>query len=245
MSWVTSSVGARLVGERGEQPLLQLRARDRVEGREGLVEQQHGPVGEQRAGEGHPLAHPAGELVRAARARTRASPKRSNSAAARRRASIRATRPGAAAPARRCRARSATAAGGRAAASARTRPVARPTRSPGGRRLEAADHLEQRGLPAARRAHDPERLAGRRRENVTSRSAATGPRASLERLREAGDTRRPRRRLLVDRDSLSGASEASVTCSLRGYYPTGSKGQRREVEASGAISARLPASPPG
>src|SRR5205814_7792003 len=34
-------------------------------------------------------------------------------------------------------------------------------------------------------------------------------------------------------------------CSLRGHYPTGSKGQRWVGLPESAISARLPASPPG
>ena len=61
------------------QPLLHLGAGDRVERGEGLVERQHRLAGDERAQEGDPLAHPAGELGRAGRARSRPRPKRSNS----------------------------------------------------------------------------------------------------------------------------------------------------------------------
>ena len=57
-SWVTSSSAP---GERVERVLEPLH-RVRVEVVGGLVEQQQIRPGEQRAGDGHPLAHPAGEL---------------------------------------------------------------------------------------------------------------------------------------------------------------------------------------
>ena len=45
---------------------------------------------------------------------------------------------------------------------------------------------------------------------------------------------------------LDGSLDHRLSCSLRGHYPTGSKGQRRVADrARGAISAGLPASPPG
>ena len=53
---------ARLSGERIGKPLLKVGARDRVERAEGLVEQQHGAAGQQRAQERHALAHAAGQL---------------------------------------------------------------------------------------------------------------------------------------------------------------------------------------
>ena len=57
--------GARVVGERGGEPLAQVRARDRVERPEGLVEQQHRPALQQRAQEGDALAHAARQRRRA------------------------------------------------------------------------------------------------------------------------------------------------------------------------------------
>jgi hypothetical protein len=54
--------GERLGGEHAGEPVLEVRAGDRVEGAEGLVEQQDGPAGQERAQERHALAHAAGEL---------------------------------------------------------------------------------------------------------------------------------------------------------------------------------------
>ena len=48
------------------QPLAELRAHPRVEGPERLVEEQHGRLDRERAGEPHPLPLPAGELRRVA-----------------------------------------------------------------------------------------------------------------------------------------------------------------------------------
>src|SRR5207302_6594177 len=44
---------------------------------------------------------------------------------------------------------------------------------------------------------------------------------------------------------LRGSLDHCASRSLRGHYPTGSKGQRRVAVAWGAISAGFPASPPG
>ena len=55
---------ARLGVQRLAQPALQLLAGDRVQAAERLVQQQHRLAGEQRAQEGDPLAHPAGESRR-------------------------------------------------------------------------------------------------------------------------------------------------------------------------------------
>src|SRR3954454_13132577 len=54
--------GPRLARQRIRQPALELRARERVEGAERLVEAQHRPAREQRAQERDALAHPAREL---------------------------------------------------------------------------------------------------------------------------------------------------------------------------------------
>ena len=61
---MTTIAVAGSVGERLREPLLHLGAGDRVERGEGLVEQQHRLLGEQRAQERDPLAHPAGQLSR-------------------------------------------------------------------------------------------------------------------------------------------------------------------------------------
>ena len=63
MSWVTSSTVRLSVRELSRRPLLQLGARDRVERRERLVEQEHRPLRQERAGKRDPLAHPAGQLI--------------------------------------------------------------------------------------------------------------------------------------------------------------------------------------
>ena len=156
---------ARLLGQRGGEPLAQVRAGDRVERAEGLVEQQHRPALQQRAQEGDALAHPARQRGRAARARTR--PGRSARTAAPRaaRASARARRPGTRAPARRCRARRARAAAGRAGA-CRRRP----------RGGACADRHARRRAPAGR----PSARAG-----STCRSRRARPPPSPRRARSS------------------------------------------------------------
>ena len=57
--------GARFAGERAREPVAHLRAGDRVQRAERLVEAQERLAAEQRAQERDALAHPAGELVRA------------------------------------------------------------------------------------------------------------------------------------------------------------------------------------
>ena len=55
--------GAPAAAESGGEPLLHLRAGDRIEAGERLVQEQHGLTREQRAQEGHPLPHAARELA--------------------------------------------------------------------------------------------------------------------------------------------------------------------------------------
>ena len=55
---------ARLLAQRLREPLLERAARDLVERRERLVEQQQRPPGQERARQRHALSHPAGQLVR-------------------------------------------------------------------------------------------------------------------------------------------------------------------------------------
>ena len=116
-SWVTSTTvrGSRCQG--AAQPGLHLRARDRVERAERLVQAEDGLAGEQRAQERDALAHAAGELMRVGglesaptqARRTTLPPVRAPRRAVSRRCAARA---------RRCRVRRATAAAGRAGASA-------------------------------------------------------------------------------------------------------------------------------
>ena len=145
----------RLAHQRAGQPALQLRARQRVERAERLVEAQHRPARQQRAQERDALAHAARQLARAARAR---SPR------ARTRRSARAPRP---AP------RPSTAPATRSASPALSSALSHgssPSRcgisAAGGgvdragvRRLQPAHELEQRRLAAPARPDDRERLA--------------------------------------------------------------------------------------
>ena len=218
------------------EPLLQLGARDRVERGERLVEQQHRLAGEQRAGERDPLAHAAGQLV-GPRGGELAEPEALEQPAA---PAPGLAPPGAAAArarAPRCRAPSATAAAGRAGASGRRRQAARrppagPPRRP--RRpigsCRPADDLEQRGLPAAGGADEPEHLA--RGDLRATRLAAPPPSP-----RRVGNCfvspatrhgRLGRRGACHQRLPLGSPHGHRAACSLRGHYPTGSKGQRRE-----------------
>ena len=254
MSCVTSSDRARLRGERVRQPLLQLRARDRVERRERLVQQQHGPRGEQRARERDALAHAARQLVRARGGELR-----------RARSARTARRPAAAPRAARRRRSSSASAGVVERRAPRQQQVALrhqdAARKPvGGRRAALHGDLPGRRLLQARRrsraawtcrsrrgrrARAPRR---RRPASDTSSQRRHRPAAGRERLRQPGDRhgRLGRRGACHQRLPLGSPHGHRAACSLRGDYPTGSKGQRRECRwPSGAISARLPASPPG
>ena len=82
--------GARLHGQGAREPLLQVGARDGVERAEGLVQQQHGPAGEQRRINATRWRMPPDSAAGRAPSNS-LSPKRSNSGRARRRASARGT----------------------------------------------------------------------------------------------------------------------------------------------------------
>src|SRR6185503_12139147 len=91
--------------------------------------------------------------------------------------------------------------------------------------------LEQRGLAAAARAHHAHNLV-------------------LERLQRQVLERGHRAEAPDDAPYLDGGRrrdwwrlQRDVHRSLRGHYPTGSKGQRRAVYPGGAISAGYPPAP--
>ena len=208
---------ARLRRQRVREPALHLLARERVERRERLVEREH--------------RLPASSVRRNA-TRWRIPPDSSAGARprSRRGRSARTTACAARAPASRAtpRTRSASAALS-SALSPRQQQVAlghqhRRVGRDGARvgRLQPADQLQQRRLAAAARADDRDDLARRgaqvhpaQRDDLGAATAA-----------EAAPLRRPVR----------------CPCSLRGHYPTGSKGQRRVI-VQGAISAGSPPAP--
>ena len=216
---------------------------------EGLVEQQDGLVGEQRADEGDALAHPARQLARQGVARSPRG-RGARRAARRGRARLRGARRGFAAPARRCRSRAARGAAGRAAACRRSARAAR--RRPRRRRPRSARPPARRGrrsaragstcrTPTARRARRP--LPARR---ARSRRRMTSSSPKAWRRPVDGDGGAPAECGLGGRmrvEALPREPPVCCSCSLRANYRTGSKGQRRV--GLGAISARLPASPPG
>ena len=115
--------------------------------------------------------------------------------------------------------------------------VARLHRSRVGRG-QAADELQQRRLPAAAGPDDGDDLAGQRRAGRARRARRSAPVTAREGL---GDARQPDLTLLHNIKRLLHRSlEPRDHRSLRGHYPTGSKGQRR---TSSAISAGLPPAP--
>ena len=95
---------------------------------------------------------------------------------------------------------------------------------PVARLLQAADELEQRRLAAPGRPDDPEPLADPRFEGQVAKGDHL---ASLRRENPgyAGCLDRKPQILAL---ALSGENfRRDWSCSLRGHYPTGSKGQRR------------------
>ena len=202
-----------------------------------------GLSGEQRAGERHALAHPARQLVGPGARRTRSRPKRSNSVVAR--------------AARLARRDAPCSSSASAALSSAERH--------GSRRSRCGISAQRRAARAVADALDGDltgvgssrpqissssvdfpqpdgptspSVSPRATASVTPASAATGPRARRERLRQRRRPPRPPCRL---RRSTSAApsrepSRTSVACSLRGHYPTGSKGQRREGCSPEALS---------
>ena len=157
----------------------------------------------------------------------------------------RARRPQLAAPARRCRAPSATAAAGRAAASARSaqaRPrhaapaMTRPRAPAGPPRSRAASTCR------SPRPHEPTTPRGA--IEPTPRSASTA-RAAGEKSFDSRASDRPRAGvgLAIATPSREPHGHRAV-CSLRGHYPTGSKGQRREARALWRYLSPLAREPP-
>ena len=155
------------------EPVLHLRARDRVERAEGLVEAQHRLAREQRARERDALAHAARELARV-RALEAAPGRARRTARARARAPARAARARRAARAPRCRARRATAAAGRAGASAPpARCAARRRPAPAARRsARAASSCRSR---SGRRRRAARRGATRSETPASARTRVAAP----------------------------------------------------------------------
>ena len=88
----------------------------------------------------------------------------------------------------------------------------------GVRPLQPADQLQQRRLPGSGRADDGDDLAGRGvQRDVAQRDDVTEP---------AGHALQPNFTIDVTRPLLR-SLEPGLHRSLRGHYPTGSKGQRR------------------
>ena len=202
-------------------------ARERVERPERLVEAQHRPPGQQRAQERHALAHAARQLARPralealepeggevlVRGGPRAAPCRRRPRAA---------------PAPRCRARSATAAARRAAASAR--PAA-PRSSPASGCASPQTSSSSVDLPQPLGPATATTSRGAARSDTPSR-ALHGPEGLLH--PGDGDAAGNVTRL------HSGSLDLGPHRSLRGHYPTGSKGQVQR----GPISAGRSPQPP-
>ena len=212
------------------EPALRLAAGQRVQRRERLVQAQHGPPGEQRAQERDALAHAARQRGRP-RALEPLQPERRRSARARgaraaERESPATRRASAALSSALSHGSSASRCGISAAGGALTVPASgTPARTP----ARAASTSRTR---SARRPRRPRRAAARR----STPSSATTSRTPCAR-RRAGRQRAAR----TSRGPVSGASISVCIRSLRGHYPTGSKGQRR----SGALSQPgVPPSPP-
>ena len=183
----------------------------------------------------------------AGRARSNsASPKRSNSGSARSRAAAFGGRPGTRARARRCRARRARAAAGRAGACRRTRRAAPRRRSPpmtvtapASGSCRPATSSSSVDLPQPGRSHDRDHLAGAHLqvealERDHGGAAPEAARYAAQRDPGALKCERPLYRSLG----------LDLHSSLRGHYPTGSKGQRRAVRARGRYLSPPPREPP-
>ena len=251
MSCVTSSTARGSAASASPVHSWSSRTRDRVQRRKRLVQQQDGTRGEQRARERHALAHTAGQLV-GARGGELAEPEALEQLAG--------PAPGLAPPdaaqlerqtrvvERRAPRQEEVAlrhqdAGGKPVGGRRT---ALHGDLPARRLLQAGNDLEQGGLPAARGADQPQHLAGDDLErHAPQRRHAAATRREV--LRQRGDRHgrlgRPCR--LPSAAPSREPSRTCAACSLRGDYPTGSKGQRREgVPPLAAISARCAREPP-
>ena len=209
--------GARLVGERVRKPALHRRARERVEAPEGLVEEEHGAAGQERAQEGHALAHPAGQLGRAGALELReaeALEQRLGAAArlgARHALALqreRGVREGVPPREQEVALRHVGARG----PAPRGVGGAQQGHAAGVRLLEAGHELQQRGLAAARRTDNGHQLVL--------------PDGQVDSL-EGGDPGVPPRHVPERKRLRHRSLDLSLHRSLRGHYPTGSKGQRR------------------
>ena len=231
-----------LAREVSTSQLLQLAPGDRVERGERLVEEQHRIAGEQRPGEGDPLAHPARELAGVGAG----EPREAEALEHRRRARPRAPRassPRARSATPRCRRPSATAGAGRCCGI----QAQRPGRAPG-RRVAADADRGRRGprarrsaraastcrIPTGRRARRP-----RPRDlEVEPASASTAPKRGaardLDRRRRRG--RGGRRRSFWERVPVDDVFPSrALPHRFGGSAPGGGSG--------GAISARCPRAP--
>ncbi len=155
-------------------------------------------------------------------------PKRANSGRAAARASLARRAGDAQRAAPRCRARSATAAAGRAGASA---PPASARDRPGVGRLQAADELEQRRLAAAAGPDDGDDLAGARRAGRRRRA------------RHVAEPRRPRSSATAPAASRSGATLGALVGRIAPSAGITPQVRRVSAGAMGAISAGSPPAP--
>ena len=215
---------ARLRGQRAGEPVLHVLAGERVERRERLVEAQHRAARQQRARERHALAHPAGQLVgpralealQAEVAQQRGGPRAGRGAVDARHAQRERGVVGGAGP-RQQQVALGHERGGVGVDAA------------GVGRDEPADELEQRRLAAAAGADDGDDLAGPGVE-AERRPARSRPRRRGGAPANVLATSRRRDRAepgLHLRWRLLGRRCPRQHRSLRGHYPTGSKGQRR------------------
>ena len=238
-SWVTSSDRARRARAARPPAILHLGARDRVERAERLVEAQHRLARQQRAHERDALAHAARQLARCARARSRRGRARRTARA-------------------RC-ARASSRAGARQAQRQR-RVVERV--EPRQQQVALGHQHRAAARPACRRRArcSPQTSSSSvdLPQPLGPTTATTSPRRDAQRdvlqraprPRRAGAVTPSQRRTspsagIARRLLPRGLRRSVATRSLRGHYPTGSKGRRRGNRFPGAISAGLPASTPG
>jgi hypothetical protein len=219
---------ARLALERASEPRLHLRARDRVERAERLVEAEHRLARQQRAQERDALAHPAAQLV-GVRALEAAEPELLHE---RQRLAARlvARAPGEPQRQRRVVERRQPR---QQRVALRHEHRGRRHDRPGRRLVQPAHEVEQRRLAAAARPHDRDDLAWRdlEREVLERDDVAEAAHHAIDANRGG---RRRRRRARVIRWCCRHRS-------LRGHYPTGSKGRRL---VRGALSAGRSRQPP-
>ena len=219
-SCVTSTTVRGSSRERAREPLLHLLARERVERGERLVEREHRLAGEQRAHERDALAHPARQLRRPRVARSRRG---------------RSARTAACACSRACAAPHAPHAQRERGVVERARPrqqqvaLRHQHRRVGRRPCPRPAPAGRRSAPAASTC----RSRSRRRPRRSRPARRAGPSRAA---------RRPRRRTTAAEDPLHSVDPYAVHRSLRGHYPTGSKGQRQVARREGALSQ--PAHPP-